>query len=71
MKGLIMSSNQRRNKRRRLYTEIDYKAKQESIAITYMKRNGNVQAKRLNKTYTCDGYRFNTGKKHRAGGNWG
>lgn len=62
-----MSSNNRRNKRRRLYTEIDYHAKQEGIAIQYMKQHGNVQPVRLNKTYTCDGFRFNTGKRHRAG----
>lgn len=62
-----MSSNKRRNKRRRFYTEIDYVAKCEGISIQYMKRDGNVQPKRLNKTYTCDGFRFNTGKKHRAG----
>jgi hypothetical protein len=48
-----------------------YIAEKEHRAITYMKRFGNVQQARLNKTYTVDGFRFNTGKKHRQGGNVG
>ena len=66
-----MSRQSRRRILRKHYTEIDSIAKREGKAISTMNRIGNVQAKRLNKSYICDGFRFNTGKKHRAGGNWG
>ena len=65
-----MSRQNRRRKLRKYYADMDSIAKRESTAIQYMKVEGNVQAKRLNKTYMCDGVRFNTGKKHRQGGNW-
>lgn len=54
---------------KRSIDKFDREAEAEAKAITsHNKFRPHVS--RLNKTYTCDGYRFNTGKKHRSAGHW-
>lgn len=59
------TSNNRRNKRRRLYSTIDITAEREADAINKMRIIGNVQQPRINITYRCGSYVFRTGKRHR------
>jgi len=72
--------NKNRNKKNRkrqeklelkLLGEIGIKAQNEGKAISIMMVTGNVQQKRLNRTYNIDGVKFWAGKKRRQGGNIG
>jgi len=64
-------SRQKKNySRTTKYNTIDSIAERENGSIKTMLMIGNVQQSRLNFTYRVDGFVFNTGKRHRGGGNW-
>jgi len=54
-------------KKTKEYNSIDNSCERENGSIQTMKMIGPVQPSRLNFTYTVDGYKFCTGKKHRGG----
>ena len=63
-----MSKSQKRRERRIALgelPEIDGDAYRQGLKLDRMSRTGNVQQSRLNRTYTVDGFVFNTGKRHR------
>ncbi len=37
----------------------------------YINRANHTGTPKLRRYYFCDGYKFNTGSRHRNGGNWG
>lgn len=64
-----MSKSQKRRDRRIALgklSELDGDAYRQGLKLERMKHVGPVQPSRLNKFYTCDGFKFGTGKKHRA-----
>ena len=65
-----MANRKNNRRRKRDYNTIDSAANREAGSIATMAMIGNVQQSRLNITYRVDGFVFNTGKRHRSGGNW-
>ena len=63
-----MSRQERKRKLRKNYHSIDNQAERENNAIKTVSMTGCVQQSRLNFTYRVDGFVFNTGFRHRAGG---
>jgi len=62
-----MSANKRKQLRRKNHSCIDYQASTEANAIANGFTSHTIDfGQRLNRYYWCDGYKFNTGKKHRA-----
>ena len=62
------TKTQKRNERKRALSQldtVDLQACSSGSAINTMHAIGPVQSCRLNFTYKCDGFTFNTGKKHR------
>ena len=50
------------------YNTIDNQCERQAGSMKSMQMIGPVQQPRLNFTYMVDGYKFNTGKRHRGGG---
>jgi hypothetical protein len=64
----MKTKSQKRRERRIALSkipEIDGDAYRQGTKLDRMQHIGPVQQSRLNKTYTVDGFVFNTGKKHR------
>ena len=62
-----MSKSQKRRERRQALsklTPMDNVARIEQNAIDKLNYIGPVRQKQLNKFYTCDGFKFGTGKTH-------
>ena len=53
------------------YNSIDNQCERQAGSMITMRMIGPVQPSRLNFTYMVDGYKFNTGKRHRGGGGIG
>lgn len=66
----MTSKSQKRRDRRIALSKLDSSEQaygRQGDAINYMIKN-TVKVPRLNKFYTCDGFKFGTGKKHRKMG---